>query len=381
MFKLLDINELNEKSYMDLCGKFPYTSSRGAKYILVIYDHDSNLIEGITLKSRNASEITDKWQQLYSKITKNNVQTKYSILDNEASKLLKDALVNHKQDYQLTPPHMHRINAAERAIRTYKNHLVAGLATCNKDFPITKWDRIINQANITLHLLRNARANPGLSAYAYAYGEYNFQKTPLCPPGTKAVIHLKPGNRGSWQFHGKDGWTVGPLLEHYRCIRCYMPDTGKEIDADTLSLIPRHIPIPTASLDEHLKQAATTLITLLKQKRKPLPGPQLNQSTLDGIQQLADIFLDNNFQIESQSQHIPQQHTLPMQTIPAKPIAPKTTLPTKAPKHKKLTDEEFQAILKNIPKNRIHAPTKPSPSPLAYFKKTEGVSPQLQNPI
>ena len=62
---------------MDLCGKFPYTSLRGAKYMLVVYDHDSNLIEGMTLNSRSAREITDKWKEMYNKITSNNVDTKY----------------------------------------------------------------------------------------------------------------------------------------------------------------------------------------------------------------------------------------------------------------------------------------------------------------
>ena len=150
---------------------------------MVVYDHDSNLIEGVALKSRSATEITEKWQELYNKITQNTVTTKYWILDNEASKCLKDALGTEKQNYQLTPPHIHRINAAERAIRTYKNHFIAGLATCSKEFPIYEWDRLINQCNITLNLLRNSRVNPGLSAYAYAYGEYDFNKHPLCPPG------------------------------------------------------------------------------------------------------------------------------------------------------------------------------------------------------
>ena len=92
IFKIIELDELNNKSYMDLCGRFPYTSSRGSKYLLIVYDHDSNLIEGIPLKSRNASEITEKWQILYDKITQNTVETTFWILDNEASKLLKSAL-------------------------------------------------------------------------------------------------------------------------------------------------------------------------------------------------------------------------------------------------------------------------------------------------
>ena len=51
-----------------------------------------------------------------------------------------------------------------------------------------------------------------------------------------------------------------------------MPDTRKEIDADTISLIPTHTPIPTASLDDHLKQTATNLLNIFQQKIKPFPG-------------------------------------------------------------------------------------------------------------
>ena len=72
--------------------------------------------------------------------------------------------------YQLVPPQIHRPNLAERAIQTFKNHLKAGLATVDPDFPLAEWDRLIPQANITLNLLRSARVNPKLSAYAYIFG-------------------------------------------------------------------------------------------------------------------------------------------------------------------------------------------------------------------
>ena len=298
----------------------------------MVYDHDSNLIEGVALKSRNAKVITKKWQKLYDKITANTVTTKYWILDNEASKYLKDALGTNDQNYQLTPPHIHRINAAERAIRTYKNHLLAGIATCDKDYPIIEWDRLLSQCNITLNLLRNSRVNPGLSAYAYAYGEFDFNKTPLCPPGTKAIIHSKSNNRGSWNFHSKEGWTIGPALEHYRCIKCFMPDTNKEINADTLFLIPKHIPIPTPTLDAQLKATASQLIALIKKKRKPLPGLPIEDKTIQGLKQLADIFTTHNFN--------DQQSSTTNNTT--------TALKPKNQKKEKPSDAEFQKILQNI---------------------------------
>ena len=56
-------------------------------------------------------------------------------------------------DFQLVPPGMHRRNAAERAIRTFKNHFIAGLCSVDKDLPLHLWDRLLPQAELTLNLL------------------------------------------------------------------------------------------------------------------------------------------------------------------------------------------------------------------------------------
>ena len=36
--------ELSSKIYSDQTGRFPLTSSKGNKYVMVVYDHDSNAI-------------------------------------------------------------------------------------------------------------------------------------------------------------------------------------------------------------------------------------------------------------------------------------------------------------------------------------------------
>ena len=51
---------------------------------------------------------------------------------------------------------MHWHNAAEWAIRTFKNHMMDGFATCDKNFPVAEWDRLLQQAEITLNLLRTS---------------------------------------------------------------------------------------------------------------------------------------------------------------------------------------------------------------------------------
>lgn len=86
---------------------------------------------------------------------------------------------------------MHRRNAAERAISTFKDHFIAGLASTDKLFPIHLWDRLIPQSILTLNLMRQSRLNPRLSAEAQLNGAFDFNKTPLAPPGTRVIVHEK----------------------------------------------------------------------------------------------------------------------------------------------------------------------------------------------
>ena len=85
--------------------------------------------------------------------------------------------------------HVHLRNAAERAIQTWKQHFLAGIATLDPNFPIQEWDRLLPQCDITLNLVRSFRCQPNLSAYVATFGNFNFNRMPLAPPGTCVLIH------------------------------------------------------------------------------------------------------------------------------------------------------------------------------------------------
>jgi hypothetical protein len=210
------------------------------------------------------AEIKRGCLHIHGKLAKSGNQPKIYILDNEASSELKRALTKHDLAYQLVPPHVHRCNAAERAIHTSKSHLLTCLATCDPDFPIAEWDRLLFQAELTLNLLRSSRVNPQLSAYAYLHGNFDFNKTPLAPPGTQVLVHLKPDQRPSWAYHGEDGWYVGPSMHHYRCVQCFMPTTSRVRDVDTVKCFLATIPFPTISTKDYLKQAAGDILAILR---------------------------------------------------------------------------------------------------------------------
>ena len=50
------IIEPTGKVFSDQTGKFPVTSSKGNKYVMVVYDHDSNAILSEPLKSKSSSQ-------------------------------------------------------------------------------------------------------------------------------------------------------------------------------------------------------------------------------------------------------------------------------------------------------------------------------------
>ena len=93
---------------------------------------------------------------------------------------------------QLVTPHMHRNNPTEREIQTWKDHFLAGLASVHQGFCMRERDRLIEQCNISLNLLRASRVHPHISAYASLFGTFDYNRTPMAPPGTKVVFHNKP---------------------------------------------------------------------------------------------------------------------------------------------------------------------------------------------
>jgi hypothetical protein len=183
---VINITEPEEKSYSDLTGRFPARSQTGNLYVLVLYSFDDNAILVEPLKNRSDNEQLQAYHRI---IERANQGSKLRIhwMDNEASKAVKTLLTKQfNLEYQLVPPHIHRRNAAERAIRTFKNHFIAGLCSAAEDFPMRLWDRLLHQAEITLNLMRTSRVNPAISAQEAINVPFDFNKTPMAPPGCKS---------------------------------------------------------------------------------------------------------------------------------------------------------------------------------------------------
>jgi hypothetical protein len=178
----VDIHHVTGKLSTDQTGRIPIPSTSGNNYLMVVYEYDSNFIHAEPLKSRSGPNILAAYQTIHDMILRRCFKPKLQRLDNEASKALVTYMAEHDVDVQLSPPNIHRRNSAERAIRTFQNHFVAGLSSVAPDFPMNLWDRLLPQAIQTLNLLRSSRLYPQLSAYAHVHGMFDYNRTPLAPP-------------------------------------------------------------------------------------------------------------------------------------------------------------------------------------------------------
>ena len=120
------------------------------------------------------------------------------VLDNEVSSAMTDVNCDkYKMEMELVPPGCHRRNAAEVAIRNFKAHFLSVLVGVPDDSPLTLWDRLLPQTEITLNLLRQSNATHTVSAHAHFHGPFNYNKMPLAPMGCAAQIHEKADKRGT----------------------------------------------------------------------------------------------------------------------------------------------------------------------------------------
>jgi hypothetical protein len=347
-FIYADCQQTTGQLFTDPTGRFLTTSTSGNAYILVVYDYDSNYIHAEPMKNRTGPEILAAYQRAITMLASRGLRPLLQRLDNEASAALQQYMQEQQVDYQLAPPNIHRRNAAERAIRTFKNHFIAGLCSTDRNFPLNLWDKLIPQALITLNLLRGSRINPALSAQAQVHGAFDYNRTPLAPPGIRVLVHEKPTIRGTWAPHAVDGWYLGPAMAHYRCYRVWIWETTSERIADTLAWFPTKVVMPIASSAERAAAAAHDLIQALLHPSPASPLAPLSNDHHQALTQLANIF---------QNATSPTPEAAPLPRVPTLP----TSIPTLPPTLPQIVSGPPPGFPPIPPESLTNAPTPSAP--------------------
>jgi hypothetical protein len=264
--------------------------AEGNSYIMLCYIYDCNYIKVVPMKSRSASDWVKEYDSIHQELTVKGFKPKLQTLDNEASTALKNFFTANDIAYQLVPPHCHRRNAAGRAIRTFKEHFVAGLSSVDPNFTLHLWDILFPQAEITLNLLRASRLHLQLSVAAHFHGLVDYNKTAFAPPGCKVFAHETPGTRCTWAPHGQHGYSLGPAMHHYRCQNVYISATASERIVDTLELFTHTYKMPQLSSTDRLLMASKDMTDALQNPHPAVSFASVGDDTILAIADLAAIF-------------------------------------------------------------------------------------------
>ena len=274
--------------HTDDTGRFPIRAMSGNQYIMVAYHDIANVILVQPFQSKADRHRIPAYNAIMARLNARGLRVDHQTLDNEASDAYKQAILSHVSSYQLVPPDMHRRNKAERAIRTFKAHFLSILASVDPSFPKNRWDTLLPQAEITVNLLRQSHIHPSISAWEHFNGPFNFDATPMGPPGSRIISHAKGSTRKSWDYRGNLGHYVGPALEHYRCFKFIRTSTQAVAVSDTIVFQHPTMDIPTLSTADRIIHCLRALTIAIRSDNTP----DKCHSQLLAIESLRAIFSD-----------------------------------------------------------------------------------------
>ena len=260
--------------YTDMTGAFPVTSLENMQAYFVAYDYDTNNIFALPVPNFKDETVITAFEEIFNYLKDKGYTPTFNVTDNQATTPIKAFIKKEGCKWQFVEPNNHRINAAERAIQTFKNHFISGLSSTDKHWPLQLWDHLTKQATTTLNILRKSQIYPTKSAYEQLKGHtYDWNAHPMVPPGTRAVMHVDAVTRTSWGPRGLDAWCCGPAMDHYRCSYLYIPKTGSIRISGSFDMFPQHCIMPTFTREQHatevhnkLKEAVSGLSKNTKKK-------------------------------------------------------------------------------------------------------------------
>jgi hypothetical protein len=139
--------------YNDLTGTFPYMSLEGNVCFLIVYHYESNAILALPISGLDDNTIFVAYKTQFKFLESKGYKIKLNVMDNQCTKQIKKFLTKKDCALMLVELHNHRVNVAERAIQTFKDHFISALAMTDSKFPLQLCDKLTSQVENTLNLM------------------------------------------------------------------------------------------------------------------------------------------------------------------------------------------------------------------------------------
>ena len=91
-------------------------------------------------------------------------------------------------------------------------------------------------------------------------GKFDYNKTLLAPPGTKALIFEAATRRAAWAPHAVNSWYLGPAMHHYRAQKFFIESTRGIWISSNAKLMPSHCKMPTIYEEDETVLAAAKIL-------------------------------------------------------------------------------------------------------------------------
>jgi hypothetical protein len=148
--------------YNNLTGTFPYMSLEGDLCFFIVYHYESNSFLALPISGLDDNTIFAAYKTQFEFLESKGYKIKINVMDNQCTKQIKKFLTKKDCELMLVEPHNNRVNVAEPAIQTFKDHFISALATTDSEFPLQLWDKLPSQVENTLNLMRASRINPNI---------------------------------------------------------------------------------------------------------------------------------------------------------------------------------------------------------------------------
>ena len=224
---------------------------------------------------------------------------------------------------------MHQHNIAERIIHTFKAHFLSMLTGIDSRFPVTRCDLLPHQAEITINLLCTSQINPAKSAWELMCGPFNYDATPLGPPGCCIIIHAKGTTHQTWDFKGLEGFYIGLAMNHYHCYILLGNSTQEIVVSNTVIFRHHTINLPVLTAEDRIIHCLRALTKAIRANR----SPTRTDKQLLAIESLQAIF--SNLQNPPEIQQITTPPSVPAPAPRVLTPAPNprvSTLPQQLPR-------------------------------------------------
>ena len=297
--------------FHDATGPATTSTSRGGKYFMLFFLNGN--IHAEIIRSTSAAEQADALERAISYYIDMNQSISANMMDNDSPATVQKVLQHRKIPFQLVPRGVHRANKAELAVKYWKRHWLSSKASLPTTFPYDlEWDRLTRHVELTLSLCRRSKKNPKISQYEELHGKrFDWNKTPINPPGCPVQIYETRDDRGTWDFKTIDAFALCPSMNHYRSWCVYVPSKKSERITASVTWFPEVLPAQDTCCEALLLQAANSLYEHANAISADTPAldsvlPALKR-VVDEIRKLYAI--DNKMEMTNEMRSLPVERT------------------------------------------------------------------------